>query len=57
MRPLAHIREVTPSSQAKKSSLEVRTGICVAVSNALREEVTGKAGVGGAGDRGKGFII
>ena len=27
MRPFARIREVTPSSQAKKSSLEVRVGM------------------------------
>jgi hypothetical protein len=40
-RLLARISEVTPSSQAKKSSFEVRMVICVTVGNVLEEEVTG----------------
>ena len=39
-RLLARISEVTPSSQAKKSSFEVRMVICVTVGNVL-EEVAG----------------
>ena len=35
IRPLAQIKDVTPSSQAKKSTLEVRSGICVTVGKVL----------------------
>ena len=40
IRPLAQIKDVTPSSQAKKSTLEVRSGICVTVGKRKLKEVT-----------------
>jgi hypothetical protein len=42
---LARISELTPSSQAKKSLFEVRSGICVTVGSVFEaEERTGDVG-------------
>jgi hypothetical protein len=46
MRPFARIKEVTPSSQAKKSNFEVRTKICVTVGSAF-ETMAGDKDTGG----------
>jgi hypothetical protein len=42
--PFARIRDVTPSSQAKKSSFDVRMDICDTVGRALDTIVGVKAG-------------
>jgi hypothetical protein len=38
--------ELTPSSQAKKSSFEVKTGICVTVGRVFEEEMGEEGGEG-----------
>ena len=45
IRPLARISRLTPSSQAKKSDLEVRTGICETVGKVLGRGGTDEGGV------------